>query len=129
MYSVTELYIKILIMNKVELIGMQFYAYHGCFEEEQIIGNKFVVNFWAEADLSKPAQTDNIADALNYQEVYNIIAAQMRIKSHLLENVARRILDAVKASFPYITNAQVQIDKLNPPLGGQVYASRVTMNL
>ena len=116
-------------MNKVELIGMQFYAYHGCFEQEQIIGNKFVVNFWAEADLSKPAQTDNIEDALNYQLVYNIIAEQMKIKSHLLENVARRILDAVKAEFPYITNAQVQIDKLNPPLGGQVYASRVTMNL
>jgi dihydroneopterin aldolase len=53
----------------------------------------------------------------------------MEIKSHLLENVARRILDAVKARFPYIECAQVQIDKLNPPLGGQVYASRVTMNL
>lgn len=116
-------------MNKVELVGMQFYAYHGCFEEEQQIGNKFVVNFWAEADLSLPAKTDKIEDALNYQEVYNIIAQQMKIKSHLLENVARRILDAVKEKFPYIENAHVQIDKLNPPLGGQVYASRVTMDL
>ena len=118
-----------MIMNRVELIGMQFYAYHGCFEEEQIIGNKFVVNFWAETDLSKPAQTDNIEDALNYQEVYNIIKEQMAVKSHLLENVARRILNAVKEAFPYIKGAQVQIDKLNPPLGGQVYASRVTMSL
>ncbi len=108
---------------------MQFYAYHGCFEEEQIIGNKFLVNFWAEADLSIPARTDDINDALNYQEVYNIIKGEMEIKSHLLENVARRILDAVKKAFPYIIDAQVQIDKLNPPLGGQVYASRVTMNL
>ncbi|MBQ7773095.1 MAG: dihydroneopterin aldolase [Bacteroidales bacterium] len=117
------------MMNRVELVGMQFYAYHGCFEEEQRIGNKFVVNFWAEADLSVPARTDNIEDALNYQEVYNIIAGEMKIKSHLLENVARRILGAVKEKFPYIENAQVQIDKLNPPLGGHVYASRVTMNL
>ena len=116
-------------MDRVELVGMQFYAYHGCFEEEQIIGNRFVVNFWAEADLSVPALTDDINDALNYQEVYNIIKEQMQIKSHLLENVARRILDAVYARFPYIVDAQVKIDKLNPPLGGQVYASRVTMNL
>ena len=108
---------------------MQFYAYHGCFEEEQIIGNKFVVNFWAEADLSKPAQTDNIADALNYQEVYNIIKGQMEIKSHLLENVAYRILNAIKERFPYITAARVSVDKLNPPLGGQVGASRVTMSI
>ena len=46
-----------------------------------------------------------------------------------MEHVARRILDTVKAQFPYIERAQVQISKLNPPLGGQVYASRVTMNL
>ncbi len=115
--------------DRVELVGMQFYAHHGCFEEEQVIGNKFVVNFWAETDMTLPARTDNIEDALNYQDVYNIIKEQMAVKSHLLENVARRILDAVKARFPYIECAQVQIDKLNPPLGGQVYASRVTMNL
>ena len=47
-------------MNKVELVDMQFYAHHGCFEEEQIIGNKFIVNFWAEADLSIPAKTDKL---------------------------------------------------------------------
>jgi dihydroneopterin aldolase len=32
-------------MNRVELVDMHFYAYHGCFEEEQIIGNNFLVNF------------------------------------------------------------------------------------
>ena len=53
--------------DRVELVGMQFYAYHGCFEEEQRIGNKFIVSFWAEADLSLPARTDkaiNIAKDL-----------------------------------------------------------------
>ncbi len=116
-------------MDRVELIDMHFYAYHGCFEEEQIIGNNFLVTFWAETDLSKPAVSDNIEDALNYQEVYNVIKGEMDIKSHLLEHVARRILDAVKAKYPYIERAQVQISKLNPPLGGKVFASRVTMNL
>ena len=116
-------------MNRVELVDMHFYAYHGCFEEEQIIGNNFLVNFWADFDMSKPAATDDIEDALNYQEVYNVIREQMMIKSHLLEHVARRILDAVKARFPYIEKAEVQISKINPPLGGKVFASRVTMEL
>ncbi|MDO4735976.1 MAG: dihydroneopterin aldolase [Bacteroidia bacterium] len=116
-------------MNRVELVDMHFYAYHGCFEQEQIIGNKFVLNFCACYDMSKAAQSDNILDALNYQEVYNIIKEQMEIKSHLLENVAFRILSAVKEKFPYIISAEVSIDKLNPPLGGQVGASRVRMSL
>ena len=53
----------------------------------------------------------------------------MEIPSHLLEHVAGRILKCVKAAFPHISAAQVKIDKLNPPLGGRVGASRVTLNL
>lgn len=116
-------------MNRVELADMHFYAYHGCFEQEQIIGNKFIVNFWAEYDMSAAAKSDDINNALNYQEVYNIIKGEMEIKSHLLENVAYRILSAIKEKFPYILSAEVSIDKLNPPLGGQVGASRVRMSL
>ena len=121
--------IKCKLMDRIELINMEFFAHHGCFCEEQIIGNKFIVNFWVEADLSKPAKTDNIEDALNYQVVYNIIKKEVLKKSHLLEHVARRILDAVKAEFPQIEKAQVTIDKLNPPMGGLIGASRVVMNL
>ena len=94
-------------MDRIELINMEFFAHHGCFCEEQIIGNKFIVNFWVEADLSKPAKTDNIEDALNYQVVYSIIKKEVLKKSHLLEHVARRILEAVKAEFPQIEKAQV----------------------
>lgn len=116
-------------MNRVELVNMEFFAHHGCFSEEQIIGNKFIVNFWAETDFSKAVVSDSIEDALNYQEVYNIIRKEMKQKSHLLEHVASRILAAIKEQFPYIINAQVSIDKLNPPLGGLVGASRVVMSL
>ncbi len=116
-------------MNRIELVDIHLYAYHGCFEEEQIIGNNFIVNFWAEYDMLKAAKSDNLVDALNYQEVYNIIKQQMDIKSHLLENVAYRILSSVKEKFPYVESMQVSIDKLNPPLGGQVKASRVTMSM
>ncbi len=116
-------------MSRVELIDMEFFAHHGCFKEEQIIGNKFIVNFWAECDCSKAAQSDDINDALNYQEIYNIVKEEMAVTSHLLEHVAGRILKSVKAKFPYIERAQVRIDKLNPPLGGRVGSSRITMEL
>lgn len=116
-------------MNRVELVNMEFFAHHGCFSEEQIIGNKFIVNFCADYDMTQSSKSDRIEDALNYQDVYHIIRGEMEQKSHLLEHVARRILNAIQAKFPYVTHAQVSIDKLNPPLGGQVGASRVIMSL
>lgn len=114
--------------NIVELVNMEFYAYHGHFREEQIIGNKFIVNFSAETDVSTPGKSDDLNDALNYQELYTLIREEMEIPSKLLENVALRILNRVRAAYPKVTWAEVSVSKLNPPLGGKVEASRVTMS-
>jgi dihydroneopterin aldolase len=44
----------------------------------------------------------------------------MAIKSKLLEHLARRILDRLKAEFPAIEDATIKVRKLNPPLGGKI---------
>ena len=116
-------------MGRVELVDMEFFAHHGCFEQERIIGNKFIVNLWVDCTCTKASQTDDINDALNYQTLYDIVKKEMAQPSHLLEHVAGRILKQVKEQFPHIAAAQVKIDKLNPPLGGKVGSSRVTMSL
>lgn len=113
----------------VELNGMEFFAHHGCFEDERTIGNRFVVNLSMETDVTVPSVTDDISDALNYQEVYGIVRDEMMKPSHLLEHVAGRILASVKSSFPQIEKVTVRIDKLNPPIGGYLYSSSVTMSL
>ena len=43
----------------------------------------------------------------------------MTVKSRLLENLARRILDALYFEFPQIQKIKLKISKLNPPLGGE----------
>lgn len=55
----------------VELVNMEFYAYHGHFREEQIIGNKFIVNFSAECDVYEAGESDRLEDALNYRFVHH----------------------------------------------------------
>ena len=114
--------------NMIELVNMEFYSHHGHFNEEKIIGNKFIVNFSARTDVVTPGLSDNLKDALNYQELYMLISEEMAIQSNLLENVAYRILERVKKTYPKVTWAQVSISKLNPPVGGKVEASRVVMS-
>jgi dihydroneopterin aldolase len=107
-------------MGKVLLEGMEFFAYHGHFHEEQIIGTKFIIDLEMDFDTGPAEHSDHLNDTVNYQEVYLIVKHEMEDKSHLLEHVARRILDAVKHSFPQIRNLQVKLAKVNPPLGGKV---------
>lgn len=115
-------------MGIIEIEGMHFYAYHGHFEAERIVGNDFLVDAWLETDCLKAAASDNLDDALNYQAVYDLIKKEMQIKSHLLEHVAGRILNALFVDFPSIQKARIKISKLNPPMGGQIEKASVTLS-
>lgn len=115
-------------MGIIELEGMEFYAYHGCFKEEQIVGNKFTVYVRMEYDETKAAQSDYIGDALNYQRTYEKIKEQLQIKSHLLEHVCQRILDMLYENFPELQHATVKVSKMNPPMGGQIEKVSLTLS-
>ena len=39
-------------MSVIQIEKMEFYAYHGHFREEQIVGNRFLVDLWIETDMS-----------------------------------------------------------------------------
>lgn len=107
-------------MGLIQIENMEFYSFHGHFKEERIVGNKFIVDLTIETDMQLPSQTDNLKDAVNYQRVYEIVKAQMETKSHLLEHIAGRILDAIYAEMTGITKTTVKVSKMNPPMGGKI---------
>ncbi|SHJ64495.1 dihydroneopterin aldolase [Tangfeifania diversioriginum] len=115
-------------MGLIEIEGMHFFAFHGHFEAERVVGNDFLVDVSIKTDCTAAAKSDNLDDALNYQAVYNLIKTEMKIKSHLLENVAGRILDALFNEFPSIESAKVKVSKMNPPMGGQIEKASVTLS-
>ncbi len=114
-------------MGIIEIQGMEFYAYHGCFKEEQIVGNKFMVDLKLEADCEKAKISDNIHDAVNYQVAYEIVKEEIEKKSHLLENIAHRILTRIFEKLDGVSTASVKIAKINPPLGGKIQNVNVTL--
>jgi len=116
-------------MSLISIEKMEFYAYHGCFEEEQKIGTWFNVDLSLEVDTSKAEKSDNLEDTVNYQAVYQVVKEQMMIPSHLLENVARRILDAIQENFTDVTYGWVKVKKMNPPLGGVMESVSVEIEM
>ncbi len=116
-------------MAIISIEKMEFYAYHGCFDEERKIGTWFNVDLSMEVDTSKAEETDNLEDTVNYQEVYQVVKREMTASSKLLENVAGRILKAVRKEFPAVSYAWVKIKKMNPPLGGKMESVSVESEL
>ena len=107
-------------MGLITLSGMEFFAYHGCFAEEQIIGNKFIVDLEFSTDTAKAEISDDLKQTVNYQKVYEVVKAEMEVKSKLLEHVARRIMKAVEAKFTGLNSVKITVAKLNPAVGGKI---------
>jgi len=114
-------------MGRIEIEGMEFYAYHGHFKEEQVVGSHFLVNAILETDLDKASQSDKLTDTINYLSVYQLIKEEMIIKSHLLEHLADRIIKRLYDNFPTLIKVRVKISKINPTMGGEIDKVSVTL--
>jgi len=115
------------LMGMIQIENMEFYAFHGHFKEEQIVGNRFLVDLTIETDMTLPAESDNLKDAVNYQRAYEIVKLEMEKKSHLLENIAGRILNALYAEMEGIKKATVKVSKMNPPMRGRIGSVSVVL--
>lgn len=115
-------------MGTIVIENMEFYAFHGHYREEQIVGNRFLVDLEIECDMERAGQSDKLEDAADYQIAYQTVKTEMARKSYLLENIATRILDALYVNMPSIGKATVRIRKMNPPMGGKIGSVGVTLS-
>jgi dihydroneopterin aldolase len=113
---------------KVSLISAEFFARHGYYVEEQLLGNRFVVDIDAQFAAANLAE-DDITNTLNYEQLHRIAAGQMKVTHQLLETVAQGIAHEITEQFPYVQHLSVCVKKLHPPLKGQVAASAVTVTV
>ena len=104
-------------MGLIRIEDMEFYAFHGHYREEQIVGNHFLVDVTIETDTDKAGKSDELRDTLNYQTAYLVVKREMETTSNLLEHIATRILDALYNELTGINKATVKVSKLNPGNG------------
>lgn len=114
-------------MGIIKVENIRVFAYHGCLKEETKIGSDYRVDLQVEADLQTSAKTDQLKDTVDYVFLNKVIKEEMQIPSHLLETVARRILDRVFKEDTLVKKATVWVSKLNPPIGGDVQKVTIKM--
>jgi dihydroneopterin aldolase len=107
---------------------MRFFAHHGVSHQELLTGNHFSVDLLLSFPFEQATLSDNLDHTLSYALVYEVVQQQMLIPSHLLEHLARRILDQLKLNFPLLTHITITVSKLNPPLPGSVASASVILS-
>ncbi|MDR3266659.1 MAG: dihydroneopterin aldolase [Tannerella sp.] len=108
----------------ITLESMKFHAYQGVMEQERIIGGTYLVDVSYIID-TKAVETDDIADTINYAEVFDIVKQEISKPSKLIEHLAGRILKSVENNFTEMLSITVKVSKLYPPINGE--AERATV--
>lgn len=109
----------------ISLQNVRFFAHHGVFEEERILGNEFAVNLSLTVKAPKEMLTE-LEQTINYAEVYRIVNERFSSPTPLLETLAMQIAGALKQAFPSLKKVGIQIAKLHPPIAAFTGSVSVT---
>ena len=67
------------MLYTIDLQGMEFHAFHGCYDLEQRVGNRFEVTLSITTELGGIAAHDAVEEAVNYLTVYEIVRERMAV--------------------------------------------------
>ena len=111
----------------IRLDGIYVRAFHGCYDLEQQVGNRFRVDMAIRTSLGDLPTSDDVTKAVNYLTVFEIVERTMQRTQRTIEAVAANIIEAVKEAFPQIIEVECTVAKIAPPLGGKIDKVSVTL--
>ncbi len=112
------------------LNDIKLYGYHGITPEEQKVGSEFRINLSMNVTAeSGDFDNDTMTKTTDYAAAYEVLRREFSKTSATLENVAIRILQALFQRFSILNNAEIEIHKLNPPLGADCASASVRIKM
>ncbi len=115
-----------MFVQTVALKEVKFYAFHGFYPEENLIGNHFSVD--VEVTFIPKGDTEDLHQTINYEVINSIISGEMENTQKLLETVVRNMITTIICKFPFLRSTTVSIKKLNPPMKGEIGYSFVQLS-
>ena len=106
-------------MDSIEIRGIQCFGYHGVHDEEQRLGQRFVVDLVLLLDLQPTSNHDELEHGVDYGQVVGCARDIVEGKPfRLIETLAERIAESVLEAFASVASVQVCVHKPNAPIAG-----------
>lgn len=115
--------------GSVFIKNMKFYARHGVMPQERVTGGEFTVSLRVSFRPDKAVESDDVADTVNYAEIYKTVKREMQQPSALLEHVAGRIGRSILATVPMAEAVDITLSKANPPMGADAECAGVELQM
>lgn len=116
-------------MDKIYVNQMMFYGYHGVFEEEKKLGQRFYVDVVIDINLQEAGVSGDLQKTINYKEIYDIARDIVEGPSQdLIESVGEKIASALLLRYHAILHCKITVTKPDPPIQGYYSSVAVEIN-
>ncbi len=104
-------------MLSIHLHNIKFFAYHGIYEEEKLLGNEFELNMTIKHSPQR-LPVRHLEDTVDYISVYELVKERMAVATPLLETLATSIAREILEKYPLAEEVLISIRKMYPPVSG-----------
>lgn len=101
-------------MFTIKINNLKLFGYHGVHKEEAVVGGEFMLNIGA--DFKEKEIVQKLEQTINYVRLVEIVKEIFAVRYDLLETIAQKIADQIKAENNFIENINISIEKLNAPI-------------
>ncbi len=102
----------------IRIYDLEVYANHGVFQEENVLGQKFLFSFELEVDMQRAGTGDQLEDSVNYGEVCQCVHRFAKGHTYqLLEKLAEAVSRELLMKFPQILSLKTSVKKPWAPVG------------
>ena len=104
-------------MGAIRIKGLEVFGHHGIFKEENMLGQKFIVDADLHLDVRKAAKKDEITESVHYGEICDFICEFMQKNTFkLLETVADKLAAALLMEYDLLWWVDLEVKKPFAPI-------------
>lgn len=103
--------------TKLLIKGLEVFANHGLFDEENKLGQKFVFDIECKVDYTKAMTSDIMTDSISYADIADVVVKTATDNTfNLLERLAGEIIKNIFDEFLEIKEVKLKINKPAAPI-------------
>ena len=99
-------------MDEISVKNLEVFCHHGVNKEENVLGQKFLVDIITKVDPREAGKTDELALSVSYGDICRCVKKEMtKQNDKLLERVAERLAECILLQFPQINEVEIEVKK------------------
>lgn len=105
-------------MDRIYIKKLEFFARHGVFPEENVLGQKFLISAVLHTDVREAGKTDDLTKSIHYGEVSHMMKEYLQSHTFcLLERAVETLARKMLLEIPGLMEVELELEKPWAPIG------------